>query len=105
MNSAIQAQYPYFAPFVRYLSSYATKMDRSLVRARWRCFGCTTSWAEQARGCLQQVRLPRGNLVRMNIKLLGQLGQSLFALDGRQCHLGLECWRVGPACSLRHTCS
>jgi hypothetical protein len=33
MNTSIMARYPSFAPLVRYLSSCATKMGRSLVRA------------------------------------------------------------------------
>lgn len=45
--------------------------------------------AEHPRRPLQQLRLPLRDLVRINVKLLRQLGQRLVALQGRRRHL----WR------------
>jgi len=53
----------------------------------------------------QQLAAPRRDLVRVNVKLLRQLGQRPLALNGSQCHLGLEGRAVVPACSLRHMIS
>src|SRR4051794_4230234 len=49
-------------------------------------------------GCpVEQLRLPLGDLVGMNVELLCQLGQRLLALDGGQSHLRLESRGVVPA--------
>ena len=42
-------------------------------------------------GCpVEQLPLPLGDLVGMNVELLSQLGQRLVASDGRQSHLRFE---------------
>jgi hypothetical protein len=48
---------------------------------------------------------PRRDLVRVNVKLLGQLSQRLLALYGSQGSLRLEGRAVVPACSLRYLIS
>ena len=53
----------------------------------------------------QQLAAPDRDLVRVNVKLLRQLGQRLLALHGSQGHLRLEGRAVVPACSLRHLIS
>src|SRR5215212_775645 len=60
---------------------------------------------KQARGRLNQLALPGGDLARVHIVLLRQFGQRRLALDRGQRHLGLEGRGVGPACSLGHVCS
>jgi hypothetical protein len=44
---------------------------------------------------VEKLRLPTRDLVRMNVKLLGQLNQRLLALDGCQCNLRLTWGRSG----------
>src|SRR3954449_6594648 len=51
---------------------------------------------------LQELSLPGGNLVRMNIELLRQLSQRLLAPYGSQGHLRFESRRVVPAGSSAH---
>ena len=58
--------------------------------------------SENARRAFQQLALPIGDLVGMDIELLRQFGQRFLALDRGQRHLGLECRRMRPAASLRH---
>jgi hypothetical protein len=53
-------------------------------------------------------RLPRtgvGDLIRVHVMLLRQLGQRLVPSYGGQRHLGLECRRVRAAGSSAHACS
>jgi hypothetical protein len=47
--------------------------------------------AENPGRLLQQLLLPTGNLVYVNVILCRQLRQRLLALDGVQSHSGLEC--------------
>jgi hypothetical protein len=44
-----------------------------------------------------KLRLPRGNLIRVNVELLGKLRQCPIALDGGKCHLRLESRCMIPA--------
>jgi hypothetical protein len=60
---------------------------------------------ENPRCPFQQLPAPDGDLVRVNVKLLRQLGQRLLALHGSQSHLRLESRTVVPACSPRHLIS
>jgi hypothetical protein len=54
-------------------------------------------------GCpVEKLRFPLRDLVGMNVELLRQLGQRLFALDGSQSHLRLESRCVVPARSSGH---
>src|SRR5919107_3035551 len=54
-------------------------------------------------GCpVEQLRLPLGDLVGVNVELLCQLGQRLVASDGGQSHLRLEGRCVVPAWSSCH---
>jgi len=46
----------------------------------------------------EQLRLPWGDLVWMDIVLLGQFGQRLLALDRGQSHFRFKSRRVVPAC-------
>jgi hypothetical protein len=46
-----------------------------------------------------------GDLIRVHVMLLRQLGQRLVASYGGQRHLGLECRRVRAAGSSAHACS
>jgi hypothetical protein len=57
---------------------------------------------ENARLALQQLTLPIGDLVGMDIELQRQLGQRFLGLHRSQRHLGLECRRMRPAASLRY---
>jgi hypothetical protein len=52
-----------------------------------------------------QLRLPGGDLVRVDIEQLGQLSERLLTLDRRQRHLRLEAGAMRPPCSFRHACS
>ena len=49
-----------------------------------------------------KLRLPRCDLIRMDIKLLSKLGQRSIALDGGKRHLRLEGRGVVPARSSAH---
>jgi len=60
---------------------------------------------EHSGGTLKQMRLPRRDLVRVDVIQVRQLSQRLLALDGRQRHLRLEGRVVVPACTLRYSCS
>ncbi len=50
----------------------------------------------------QKLTKPLRDLIRVNVKLLRQFRQRLFALNGDQCHLCLECRAVVPAGSFAH---
>src|SRR3954447_1307800 len=54
---------------------------------------------------LQELSLPRRNLVGMDIELLRQFGQRLLTPHGGQGHLCLECRRMVPAGSSAHRLS
>lgn len=58
--------------------------------------------AKHVGGALQQLGLPLGDLVGMDIMLLGQFGQGLLATEGGQRHFGLERRRVVPAGTSAH---
>src|SRR5258707_8805315 len=49
-----------------------------------------------------ELRLPRRNLIGVNIEMLRQLSQRSIALDGGERHLGLEYRCVVPALSSAH---
>lgn len=51
---------------------------------------------EQARGALQQLVAPLLDLVRMNVKVLGQPDRGLLPLDRRHSYLRLEGRAVAP---------
>jgi hypothetical protein len=57
---------------------------------------------KDARRALQKLALPLRDLVGINVKLLGQLGQSLLPPDRRQSYLGLERRRMVPAWTPAH---
>lgn len=61
--------------------------------------------SENPGSAFQQLPPPGRDLVRVNVKLLCQLGQRLLAPHGSQCHLRLESRTMVPACSLRHLIS
>jgi hypothetical protein len=66
----------------------------------------TTSRGPEHAGCpFQQLRLPLGDLIGMDVKLLRQFRQRQLAPDGGQCHLRLECRGVVPARSSAHVLS
>ena len=58
--------------------------------------------AHVLRRALKELAAPLRDLVRMNVELLGQLGQRLLALDGRYRHLRLERRGVVPPWSSHH---
>jgi hypothetical protein len=62
-----------------------------------RALGLGRLGAEGLRGALDQLRFPGGDLVRMQLVMLRQLGDGLLAGDGRQRDLGLERGAVIPA--------
>jgi hypothetical protein len=71
---------------------------------RRRC--CTLrNTAKNTGSAFQQLPAPRRDLVRMDIKLLRQLGQRLVPFDGGQSHLRLEGRCVIPSRTLRHLLS
>ena len=51
-----------------------------------RGLGGSSGRAENAGGTFLQLRFPGNNLGQMHVKQLGQFGQGLLALDGRQGH-------------------
>src|ERR1700756_5665791 len=60
---------------------------------------------EYPRSPFEQLHLPQGDLIGMDIKLLGQFGQRLLALDCRHSHFCLESRCVVPARSFAHCLS
>lgn len=62
---------------------------------------------KQSGAALQQPGFPGRDLIRMNVELLGQVGQRLFTLESGQCHLRFESQGVVPAGPFRqvNSCS
>src|SRR3981081_3927429 len=70
-----------------------------------RCCRCRAPSPENITSPTLELRLPRRNLIGVNIEMLCQLSQRSIALDGGECHLGLECRCVVPALSSAHSLS
>jgi hypothetical protein len=64
--------------------SFRTYVDRQLGR------GAAAPWTEYASGGALELRLPRCDLIGMNVELLGKLSQRSITLDGGKRHLRLE---------------
>ena len=58
--------------------------------------------AEDGWGSVQELALPLGDLVGMNVEALGDHDDGLLAIDGFQSHLGLEGRRMVAPWSSGH---
>ena len=76
--------------------------------ANWPIFACNAltsgpaAWRsaggrKEFQGPLQELTLPLGDLVRVDVELLREFGQGLVSLQGRQGYLGLERGGVIPS--------
>src|ERR1700730_17862309 len=71
----------------------------------WRGGIGTSLSPEYPDSSFEQLHLPLGDLIGMDVELLGQFGQRLLALDRSQSHFSLESRRVVPAWSFAHCLS
>ena len=78
-------------------------MQRLQIDDRRRCFA--PAMPEDPGRAFKKLALPLRDLVGVNIELLRLFGQRLFALQGGQGHLRLECRRVVPTRSFGHNLS
>ena len=62
---------------------------------RWLCRRAAAR-TEHIGSSALKLRLPRGNLIRVDVELLGKLRQCPIALDGGKCHLRLKSRCINP---------